>query len=339
MGNETRARRTRAACHARKAVATIAFVTGSEGHMRLIPAIVGPTASGKSELGIRLALAFDGEIINLDSVQVYSRIQIATAKVPFDKRQGTPHHLIDIVEPAENFTAGEYARIAAQTIREIESRGRMALLVGGTGFYLRALVNPLFEGPETNLGLRERLSRLRDERGAEHLHRLLKRVDPRAAASISPRDWSRSMRAIEVYFQTGKRISDAQPDAPPPPEFAARLRVIALSPPREQLYDLINRRAEAMFEKGLVEEVESLIASGVPASAKAFQAHGYRRVVEYLAGRRTREDALNQMKLDTRHYAKRQLTWWRAWPDVKWIYNFGDEDAAFEEARSYLENN
>ena len=305
--------------------------------MRLIPAIVGPTASGKSELGIRLALAFGGEIINLDSVQVYRRIQIATAKVPLEERRGVPHHLIDLVEPTENFTAGEYARVAAETIREIESRGRMALLVGGTGFYLRALSNPLFEGPKTDLRLRERLAGLRDTRGAEHLHRVLKRVDPRAAAGISPKDWSRAMRAIEVYFQTGKRISDAQPVTPPPPEFAARIRVIALSPAREVLYDLINRRAEAMFERGLVEEVESLIASGVPAGAKAFQAHGYRRVVEYLLGRRTREDALNQMKLDTRHYAKRQLTWWRAWPDVKWIYRFGSDEAAFDEARAFLE--
>lgn len=313
-------------------------MTGSKRKIELIPAIVGPTASGKSELGIRLALAFAGEIINLDSVQVYRGIQIATAKVPLSEQQGVPHHLIDIVEPTENFTAGEYARVAAETIREIESRNRMALLAGGTGFYLRALANPLFEGPKTDLKLRERLTGLRDHRGPEHLHRILNRIDRRAAALISPKDWSRTMRAIEVYFQTGKRISDAQPETPPPPEFAARIRVIALNPARERLYERINRRADLMFEKGLVEEVQSLIASGVPAGAKAFQAHGYRRVVEYLLGRRTREDALNQMKLDTRHYAKRQLTWWRAWPDVKWIHRFGDEAAAFEEARAHLEN-
>jgi tRNA dimethylallyltransferase len=305
--------------------------------MRLIPVIVGPTASGKSELGIRLALALDGEIINLDSVQVYRRIQIATAKVPLSERQGVPHHLIDIVEPTENFTAGEYARVAAGLIHEIESRGRRPVLAGGTGFYLRALISPLFEGPKTDLRLRARLARLRDERGAEHLHRLLSRIDPQSAQTIKPRDWSRTMRAIEVFFQTGSRISDSQAELPPPPEHAARIRVIALNPPREQLYEQINRRAELMFERGLVEEVESLIASGVPANAKAFQAHGYRRVVEYLQGRRTREDALNQMKLDTRHYAKRQLTWWRAWPDVKWIYRFGGEEEAFNEAREFLE--
>jgi tRNA dimethylallyltransferase len=313
-------------------------VTSHANTTQLILAIVGPTASGKSELGIRLALAFNGEIINLDSVQVYRGIQIATAKVPLAERNGVPHHLIDIVEPTENFTAGEYARRATETIHDIEARGRMALLVGGTGFYLRALVQPLFESERTDLRLRLRLTELRDRRGAAHLHRLLTRIDPQAAARLSPHDWSRTMRAVEFYFQTGKRISDALPATEPPPEFAARLRVIALSPPREALYARINRRAEIMFEQGLVEEVESLIAAGVPATAKAFQAHGYRRVVEYLQGRRMREDALNQMKLDTRHYAKRQLSWWRAWPDVKWIHRFGNEDEAFAKASEYLKS-
>jgi tRNA dimethylallyltransferase len=304
---------------------------------QLIPAIVGPTASGKSELGLQLALAFNGEIVNLDSVQVYSGIYIATAKVPPSQRRGVLHHLIDIAEPTDNFTAGDYGQVAAHTIREAEARGHTAILVGGTGFYLRALVRPLFEGPRTNVEVRERLVSLRDQRGAKHLHRVLERVDPRAASTISPRDWSRTMRALEVYFQTGQRISEKKSDAPSPPEFAPRIRVIALNPPREELYAKINARAEQMFVSGLVEEVEALIASGVPASAKAFGAHGYRRVVEYLEGKRTREDALNQMKLDTRHYAKRQLTWWRAWPDVKWINRFGDEKKAFEEAKEYLQ--
>ena len=307
-------------------------MTSGPSTAQLIPAIVGPTASGKSELGIKLALASDGEIINLDSVQVYRGISIATAKVPLAERRGVPHHLIDIVEPTENFTAGDYARIAARTIQEVESRHRSALFVGGTGFYLRALVKPLFEGPKTDPQLRERLVNLRDEFGPEHLHRILKRVDPQAAQNLSPRDWSRTMRALEVYFQTGRRISESQPDNPPAPELAARIRVIALNPPRGQLYTRINSRADEMFESGLVEEVESLIASGIPPSAKAFQAHGYRRVVEYLAGKRTREDALNQMKVDTRHYAKRQLSWWRSWPGVIWIDRFGDDAHTFEEA-------
>jgi tRNA dimethylallyltransferase len=247
-----------------------------------------------------------------------------------------PHHLIDIAGPTENFTAGDYARVAAQTIGEVERRGHTAILVGGTGFYLRALVKPLFEGPATDAELRQRLLALRDRLGPNHLHRILERVDPQAASRINPRDWSRTMRALEVYFQTGRRISEEQPRTPPAPEFASRIRVIALNPPRQQLYERINRRAEEMFARGLVEEVESLMQSGVPGGAKVFQAHGYRRVVEYLEGKRSREDALNQMKLDTRHYAKRQLTWWRAWPGVKWIARFGDEPQALDEAMKYL---
>lgn len=304
---------------------------------RLIPAIVGPTASGKSELAIKLALAFNGEIINLDSVQVYRGIQIATAKVPLAERQAIPHHLIDIVEPTENFTAGDYARIALRTIQEIESRNNTAIFAGGTGFYLRALVRPLFEAPKTDPEIRQRLIDLRDKRGAEHLHRVLERIDPHTATRISSKDWSRTMRALEVYFQTGQRISELQPEMPAAPELATRVRVIALEPPRDQLYERINKRADQMFAGGLVDEVESLIASGIPPTAKAFQAHGYRRVVEYLLGKRTREDALNQMKLDTRHYAKRQLSWWRAWPGVNWIHRFGDAPGAFDEARAYLE--
>lgn len=313
-------------------------MSGAPKTNRLIPVIVGPTASGKSELAIKLALALDGEIINLDSVQVYRGIYIATAKVPLSERQGVPHHLIDIVEPTENFTAGDYARLAAKAIEEIESRNNTAILAGGTGFYLRALVKPLFESPKTDLELRQRLVELRDKRGAEHLHGMLARVDRHTATRVSSKDWSRVMRALEVYFQTGQRISELQPEMPAVPELASRVRVIALAPAREQLYARINKRAEEMFAGGLVEEVESLIASGTPPTAKAFQAHGYRRVVEYLTGKRSREDALNQMKLDTRHYAKRQLSWWRAWPDVKWVHRFGGDSMACNEARAYLED-
>ena len=306
--------------------------------MQTIPAIVGPTASGKSDLGIRLALHFNGEVINLDSVQVYRHIYIATAKVTSEEQCGVPHHLIDIVEPTENFTAGEYAKEAIVKIEEIEARQRLALLVGGTGFYLHAITHPIFESPPTDLTLRDRLMLLRDRHGTEHLHRLLRRVDLKAAAAISPRDWSKTMRALAFFFQTGRRLSEAQRKLPPAPSLASRIRILALSPPRDLLYEKINRRAEVMFERGLVEEVESLLAAGVPANAKAFQAHGYRRVVEYLQGQRTKEDALNQMKLDTRHYAKRQLSWWRAQEGVKWIHHFGDTDAAFGEARAYLES-
>jgi len=301
-----------------------------------IPAVVGPTASGKSDLGIELALRLGGEIVNLDSVQVYRGLFVATAKVPPEDQRGIPHHLIDIVEPTENFTAGEYARRAELAIRDIMSRGRTPILVGGTGFYLRALVHPLFRSPRTDLSLRERLRALLGARGPEHLHRMLARLDSRAASAISPRDWSRTMRALEFRFQSGRRMSDARPDRPFPPDFAQRVIVIALNPPRAELYRRINARAERMFQQGLVQEVQTLIASGVTPDAKAFQAHGYRRVVEYLRGNRTAEDALEQMKLDTRHYAKRQLSWWRSWQGARWINRFGNEPLALPEALEYI---
>src|SRR5215204_4149261 len=171
-------------------------------------AIAGPTASGKSTLGIEVALEINGEIINCDSVQVYQEIQIATAKVPLDERKGVPHHLIDFVSPDINYTAGEWAREAAQKIEEIESRGPVPLLVGGTGFYLRALRQPLFVSPPTDESLRQRLTRIREKYGAEHIHRLLRRINPVAAEEFYPRDWPRVTRAIEVYLQTGQSIVD-----------------------------------------------------------------------------------------------------------------------------------
>jgi tRNA dimethylallyltransferase len=198
-------------------------------------AIVGPTASGKSTLGIEVALHINGEIINCDSVQVYKEIQIATAKVPLDERKDIPHHLIDFVSPDINYTAGEWARKAAEKIEEIETRGRVPLLVGGTGFYLRALRNPFFVSPPTDESLRRRLNRIRERHGAEHLHRLLHRIDPDASAQLYPRDWPRVQRAIEVYFQTGRSIVDQQPVRPEAHESSRRLRILALNPPRAEL--------------------------------------------------------------------------------------------------------
>jgi tRNA dimethylallyltransferase len=292
---------------------------------RPIVAVVGPTASGKSELGIELALRFDGEIINCDSVQVYREIEIATAKVPLAERRGVPHHLIDFVPPEVNYTAGEWARDALSKIAEIEARGRLVFLVGGTGFYLRALRAPFFESPPTDERLRARLTRLRERCGAERLHAMLARLDPQTAARLQRRDWSRVQRALEVRFQTGRPLSAQQPQQPPPPAEAARLRVFALSPPRAELYSRIDARAETHFRTGLVEEVRALLACGAPPDSTALGAHGYRRVVEYLRGERTLESAVEQTKLDVRHYAKRQLTWFRREPGVEWFEGFGDD--------------
>jgi tRNA dimethylallyltransferase len=290
-----------------------------------IIAIVGPTASGKSELGIELALRVGGEIINCDSVQVYRGIEIATAKVPLSERRGVPHHLIDFVPPEINYTAGEWAREAATKIEEIEARGRVALLVGGTGFYLRALRHPFFPSPPTDEGLRKRLTEIRERRGALHLHKLLARLDALSAGQLYPRDWPRVQRALEVKLQTGLPMFEQMPGRAVPHESAARIRVFALNPPREELYRRINTRAETHFAAGLVEEVRALLERGVPADSNALGAHGYRRVVEYLKGQRTLESAVEQTRLDVRHYSKRQLTWFRREPGVVWLEGFGDD--------------
>jgi tRNA dimethylallyltransferase len=294
---------------------------------RPVVAVVGPTASGKSELGIALALAAGGEIINCDSVQVYREIEIATAKVPPGERRGVPHHLIDFVPPEVSYTAADWARDALAKIEEIEARARLAILVGGTGFYLRALREPFFEAPPTDEALRRRLVSLRERRGAEHLHRLLRRLDPPTAARLQPRDWSRVQRAVEVRLQTGEPLSALRERRPPPPPQVARLRVFALDPPRAELYRRIDARTEAHFRAGLVEEVRGLLARGVPAESSALGAHGYRRVVEHLRGQRTLESAVAQTRLDVRHYAKRQLTWFRREPGVEWVAGFGDDPA------------
>ncbi|MGB8510676.1 MAG: tRNA (adenosine(37)-N6)-dimethylallyltransferase MiaA [Pyrinomonadaceae bacterium] len=290
-----------------------------------IIAVVGPTASGKSDLGIALALRIGGEIINCDSVQVYREIEIATAKVPFDERRGVPHHLIDFVPPEVNYTAGEWARDAVEKIDEIEARGRLALPVGGSGFYLRALRQPFFESPPTDEGLRRRLTKIRERRGPAHLHGILRRLDPASAAQIHMRDWSRVGRALEVRLQTGQSLSAQRIARPAASPHAARLHIFALAPPREELYRRINERTEAHFRAGLVEEVRALLERGVPADSNALGAHGYRRAVEYLRGERSLESAVEQTKLDVRHYAKRQLTWFRREPGVEWFEGFGDD--------------
>lgn len=293
---------------------------------RGVIAIVGPTASGKSTLGIEVALHLGGEIINCDSVQVYQGIQIATAKVPFAERRGIPHHLIDFVSTKINYTAGEWAREAASIIEDIQRRGRVPILVGGTGLYLRAFRNPFFPSPQTNEELRHRLNKVRGRRGAEHLHRLLQRLDPQSAAELYARDWPRVQRAIEVRLQTGEAMSQQKGGRPEPHECARHLRLIVLEPPRAALYQRINERTEKHFAAGLVEEVKTLIAAGVPTNSNALGAHGYRRVVEYLEGRRDLESAIEQTKLDVRHYAKRQLTWFRRESAAEWFEGFGEDE-------------
>lgn len=291
-----------------------------------IYSIVGPTASGKTEIGVALALHLgNAEIINCDSVQIYQQIQIATAKPSVAEMRDVPHHLIDYVSPKLNYTAADWATDATAKIYEIESRGNIPILVGGTGFYLRTLRQPFFDSPKTDVKLREKLTNLRLRKGAEHLHKLLQRVDSTTAEKLFPRDYVRSQRALEVYFQTGNLLSELQPQRLEPPEFASRIEIFALNPPRAELYEIINKRAEFHFQKGLVDEVKNLRELGIPDDTNALGAHGYRRVCEYLRGERTLESAIEQTKQDVRNYAKRQMSWFRRENDITWLAGFGNQ--------------
>jgi tRNA dimethylallyltransferase len=296
-----------------------------------IYAIAGPTASGKTALGVRLARHIGGEVVNFDSVQIYQKIQIATAKPTEEEKQGIPHHLIDYVDPNTSYTAADWARDATEKVVEIESRGKAVILVGGTGFYLRTLRRPLFESPRTDAKLRERVRQIKEKRGAGFLYRMLTRVDPPAAKAIFPNDSVRVMRALEVFFQTGEPISVKQPQRSEPPEFASRIKLFVLAPPRDILYERINARTVAHFDAGLVNEVKQLLADGVVSTGNALGAHGYRRVCEHLRGERTLESAVEKTQQDVRNYAKRQLTWYRSEKDAVWLSGFGDSPEVWTE--------
>lgn len=301
-----------------------------------IIAISGPTCSGKTALAVRAAKALNGEVVNFDSVQIYSGIEIATAKPTAEEMEGVPHHLIGYVDPNVNYTAADWARDAAEKIREIEAHGKRVILVGGTGFYLRTLRQPLFESPKTDELLRERLRKIAARRGNSHLYRMLKRVDPAAAAEFEANDLVRVMRALEHFFQTGRRISEVWHERAEPPEFASRIRLFVLDPDRQTLYEKINQRTEAHFHNGLVEEVKHLLDEGVNQYGNALGAHAYRRACEYLRGERTLESAIEKSKQDVRNYAKRQWTWFRKEPDAHWINGFGNEESVLKELLTAL---
>lgn len=310
----------------------------SKNSSNFICAIAGPTASGKTEIGVWLALRLgNAEVINCDSVQIYQGIEIATAKPSTAEMRGVPHHLIDYVPPNIKYTAADWADAAAAEISAIERRGNIPILVGGTGFYLRTLRQPFFESPPTDEKLRARLIALREKRGAEYLHKILRRVDKNLSAKIFPRDYVRVMRGLEVYFQTGKRLSEIQPQRPAAPEFAERIKLFVLNPPRNVLYERINRRTEKHFAAGLVEEVKHLRETGVKDDTNALGAHGYRRICEYLRGERSLESAVEQSSQDVRNYAKRQLSWFRREPDAIWLDGFGNEAETQEKLWESLE--
>ncbi len=299
--------------------------------------IAGPTASGKTELGVRLAEHIGGEVVNFDSVQIYTMLQAATAKPTEEERRGIPHHLIDYIPPHITYTAADWAADAANAIAEIEGRGKPVILVGGTGFYLQALFYPLFEAPKTDEGLRRRLSQIYSEKGAPYLHRMLQRFDPELAEKLFPNDYVRTIRGLEFFFQNGRKLSEAQIERGSGSEVAKRARIFVLDPPREELYAKINVRTEQHFAAGLVDEVRSLLAAGIPETTSALGSHGYRRVCEYLRGERSLESAMQQSSQDVRNYAKRQVSWFRREKEAVRLSGFGSDDAVFTELLLYVD--
>lgn len=301
------------------------MVDGLGGDYPLI-AIAGPTATGKSALALYLAERLGGEVVNYDSVQFYRGFDIGTGKLSPDERRGIPHHLIDQLDPVEPFTAGDFRQAALGVLEGIRERGNLPILAGGTGLYLRALLLGLFEGPPRSEELRARLRGLAARRGREFLHRLLKRLDPDSAARIDPRDLQKAIRAVEVCVLAREAISAMQARGRDPlPGY--RCFKIGLNPNRDELYGRINRRVEQMFASGLEEETKRMLMQPDAGRFKALGALGYRQVAAALRGEITLEEALRDTQTATRHYAKRQLTWFRREPEMNWFAGFGDDPA------------
>ncbi|HZI51792.1 MAG TPA: tRNA (adenosine(37)-N6)-dimethylallyltransferase MiaA [Terriglobia bacterium] len=299
--------------------------------MHPIIAVVGPTASGKSDLAVSLAERFNGEIVNYDSVQVFRGLDIGSAKPSHEERQRIPHHMIDIREPEDLFTAGDYQREARAVLEDLGRRGRLPVLVGGTGLYLRALTEGLFQGPARSAYWRTRLEGLAESRGREYLHRLLRRLDPEAASRIAERDKPKIIRALEVRLETGKPLTEHLKQEARRPLKGFVVFTVGLDPPRDECYRRIDARVERMFEAGLVEEVRGLLARGIPSGAKALGAIGYRHVVANLNNNCAWDDTIRMIQRDTRRYAKRQLTWFRRQSETTWFGGPGDNKAIEEE--------
>jgi tRNA dimethylallyltransferase len=282
-------------------------------------AILGPTATGKSALGIAIAERFNGEIINCDSTAVYRGFDIGTDKVPLDERRGIPHHLIDIADPTDEYTAAQFARDAAAVIADLHAKGRLPIVVGGTGFYYRALTRGLFPGPGKDAELRERLEAIARTKGVETLHRMVTRVDPESGARIQPRDLKRLVRALEVYFQTGKPLTAHFEDTVSPLGPDVTIGAIALSMPAPWLADRLAKRVDEQFDAGLLDEIRALLAAGVPPDARPFGGLVYRQAMEHLRGVRDEASTRALIAQENRKYSRRQLIWFRKEPNLVWF--------------------
>lgn len=319
----------------------------STGRSRLLdeasqtPAVVvlGPTGSGKTALALELAERFGGEIVSCDSVAVYRGMELGTAKPTSEERARVRHHLVDVTDLDQPFTAGEYSRQARAALKDIAERGKLPIVTGGTGLYLRALTQGLFAGPARQEGLRTRLVRSRVRHGERWLHRVLERLDPASAARIHSNDAAKLMRAIEVCLSSRKPMSEVLSNQARArdPLTGFRLLRIGLNPPREELYTRLNRRAAAMFTAGLIEETRGLLARFGP--VKALDSLGYRQALAVLTGNLTEQAAIEAAQQGHRNYAKRQMTWFRREPDVHWIEGFGDDAETVRGAASLIQAN
>ena len=304
---------------------------------QLLPlvAIVGPTASGKSALAIWLAQRLSGEVVACDSTQLYRGFDIGTAKPALPDRQGVPHHLLDVLSPKENATAGGYRHMALTVLDDLQQRHRLPIFTVGTGLYLRALLEGLADVPQRSEELRDRLRRSAAANGAGHLHRVLSRLDKEAAAKIAPADQQKLIRAIEVCLLSRKPLSDLHRSGRAPLQ-GWRVLKIGLSPDREALYQRIHARTDAMLAQGWLDEVRGLSAAGSGAHAKPLDFIGYRELRSVLCGEQTLEQAREAIQQHTRNYAKRQLTWFRKEPDVHWFAGFGDDPELQGRALTWL---
>jgi tRNA dimethylallyltransferase len=291
----------------------------------LVVILLGPTGSGKTALSLELAEHFGGEIVSCDSVAVYRGMDLGSAKPSAEARGRAPHHLIDVADPDQPMTAGAYSRAARAALTEITARGRLPIVTGGTGLYLRALTEGLFAGPQRDEDLRDRLRRSAGKRGSAWLHRILARLDPSSAERIHANDVPKLIRAIEVCVAGRRPMSEvlASADEARDPLTGFRLLRIGLNPPREGLYDRLNRRCAEMFAAGLVDETRALLARY--GRVKALDSLGYRQALSVIDGETDLATALAAAQQGHRNYAKRQLTWFRREPDVRWIEAFGDE--------------